>query len=743
MRSGSHGEQLHTLHGAEHPYRVMVETMQQGAVTLTGDGTIVYANRSFAAMLDMPLEDVIGSTMSRFVLVEDLPYYETLVQHAQDGSSKGEVRLGARGGSVVPVYLSISSFESSAPGSLCAVVTDLTEHKRNEELIAAQALERAKRAEAEAARQRITDILESITDSFFALDREWRIIDFNQRAASFRGSLREETIGQVFWDIVPQARNPEIAQHYERAMTDRIPVHFELGSGILVGRWFEVHVYPTDEGVAVYFSEITERKQAEERLRRSEAHLAEAQRIGQVGSWTWNISTGELFWSLEHFRVFGLDPETFRPNLENTQRLIHPEDMPLVTQILERAIRERSSFEVDYRIVRPDGSIRHHRGLGRPTVTESDELQFIGTAADVTDRKQADEELRRSEACLAEAQRLSHTGSWAWNISTGDVFWSPETFRIFGFEPGSVKPSYPLVLQWTHADDRSALQHAFDNAIRERSDFDIEVRIVRPDRTIRHVHRLAHPVFNESGDLTEYVGTIIDITERKEEEEARKELLRRISVAQEDERRRISREMHDQLGQQLSALTLKLSALKREHSRHTDLGEQLASLEMIARQLDADVDFIVWQLRPTALDDLGLAAALTDYVNTWSAHFGVGAELHLRGIEAGRLTDEIETAIYRILQEALNNIAKHAAARHVDILLEGRSDHVSLIVEDDGAGIDEKTVGSGDRRLGVIGMRERAALVGGTLDIESHHGHGTTVIARIPAPGDPARSPAR
>src|SRR5882672_2240549 len=128
MRSGSHGEQLHTLNGAEHPYRIMVETMQQGAVTLTGDGTIVYANRSFAAMLDMPLEDVIGSTMSRFVLVEDLPYYETLVQHAQDGSSKGEVRLNVHGGSVVPVYVSISSCESSAPGSVCAVLTDLTEH---------------------------------------------------------------------------------------------------------------------------------------------------------------------------------------------------------------------------------------------------------------------------------------------------------------------------------------------------------------------------------------------------------------------------------------------------------------------------------------------------------------------------------------------------------------------------------------------------------------------------------------
>src|SRR5262249_19067143 len=152
------------------------------------------------------------------------------------------------------------------------------------------------------------------------------------------------------------------------------------------------------------------------------------------------------------------------------------------------------------------------------------------------------------------------------------------------------------------------------------------------------------------------------------------ELSRRLSSAQEDERRRISRELHDQFGQQLSVLALKLADLRSKYAGDPNLAEQLGSLETIAKQLDVDVDFIAWQLRPTALDDLGLAAALTDYVKGWSEHFNIHAESRVAGIDPKDLTNEIETAFYRIAQEALNNIAKHAGARNVDILLESRLD---------------------------------------------------------------------
>jgi PAS domain S-box-containing protein len=163
--------------------------------------------------------------------------------------------------------------------------------------------------------------------------------------------------------------------------------------------------------------DTTERIQAEEKLRRSEANLAEGQRISHTGSWAWNVATGECFWSLEHYRIFGLAPETFKPTKDNTQRMIHPEDLPLVEQTLEQAVRERSHFEVDYRLVRPDGSIRYHHGLGHPVVKEGGEQEFIGSVMDVTERKCAEEALQKLQTELAHVTRVTMMGELAASIA--------------------------------------------------------------------------------------------------------------------------------------------------------------------------------------------------------------------------------------------------------------------------------------------------------------------------------------
>jgi signal transduction histidine kinase len=186
---------------------------------------------------------------------------------------------------------------------------------------------------------------------------------------------------------------------------------------------------------------------------------------------------------------------------------------------------------------------------------------------------------------------------------------------------------------------------------------------------------------------------------------------------------------------------LKLSALKREIGRRVSFADQLESLESIAKQLDRDLEHIVGRLRPTALDDLGLVAAVGHYAKHWSEHFHIPAELHATGMESGRLTSELDTALYRIIQEALNNVAKHARATCVNILLDQRPDRVSVIIEDDGVGFEAEQPDSTRQRFGLIGMRERATLLGGMLDIESHPGKGTTVVARIPLTPGPDRSP--
>jgi signal transduction histidine kinase len=228
------------------------------------------------------------------------------------------------------------------------------------------------------------------------------------------------------------------------------------------------------------------------------------------------------------------------------------------------------------------------------------------------------------------------------------------------------------------------------------------------------------------------------MAEREHAEELLKELLHHLVLAQEEERGRIAREMHDQLGQQLAALILKLGMLKGGFGEQEGLRGQFEALEADAKQLDRDVSFLVWELRPPALDDLGLQAALTRHTRTWSKHFNIAVKLHVAGMEKDRLTPEIETALYRIAQEALNNIVKHARAANVDIILERRAEEVSLIVEDDGVGFDtEEAPGAAGGGLGLTGMRERTGTVGGTVEIESRPGGGVTVFVRIPAPKVP------
>jgi len=226
-----------------------------------------------------------------------------------------------------------------------------------------------------------------------------------------------------------------------------------------------------------------------------------------------------------------------------------------------------------------------------------------------------------------------------------------------------------------------------------------------------------------------------EVSERQRVQRERGQLLRRIVFAQEEERARIAREMHDQFGQQLTVLNLKLDALKKDCGDDTKLCDQVQILQALTKQLDADVDNLVWEMRPMALDDLGLEAALNSYVQNWSMHIGIPVEFHSTAIDRDRLSIDIETVLYRIAQEALNNVAKHAHATNVAVVLEQRADQVFLIVEDNGAGFDLQTVlQAGEKGLGLIGMRERAALVAGTIEIESQPDSGTTIVVRIPVP---------
>jgi PAS domain S-box-containing protein len=164
--------------------------------------------------------------------------------------------------------------------------------------------------------------------------------------------------------------------------------------------------------------DITARKRADEELRRSEAYLAEAQRLSHTGSWAWNVSTGEVFWSRELFRIFGLDPERTALNIDLIKKLRHPEDRAFAEQTFYTAVREKRDFEMESRIVLPDGSIKHVRTVGHPSVNDVDDpVEFVGTVMDVTERRQGEEALRKSQAVLAHVTRVTTLGEMTASIA--------------------------------------------------------------------------------------------------------------------------------------------------------------------------------------------------------------------------------------------------------------------------------------------------------------------------------------
>ncbi|MEY2604768.1 MAG: hypothetical protein QOH31_2563, partial [Verrucomicrobiota bacterium] len=269
------------------------------------------------------------------------------------------------------------------------------------------------------------------------------------------------------------------------------------------------------------------RKRVEKNLRRSEESLLEAQKLSHTGSWRHELASGKVTVSPEIYRIHDIRPDEDPSNTEFFFSKFHPEDRTRVGELFQKAEIEKTDFQVDYRIVLPDGTIKYLHTTGRPILNDSDDLvEFVGTAMDVTAAKQAEEALRRNESYLTDAQRLSRTGSWAWNAATRQsVYWSQENYRLFGFDPERGIPSDEAFYQRIHPEDRERIRReVFLERPHEGSDFDVDFRIILPGGAIKYVRSTGHPVRSISGDLLEYVGTSIDVTERKHADEERERL---------------------------------------------------------------------------------------------------------------------------------------------------------------------------------------------------------------------------
>ena len=371
----------------------------------------------------------------------------------------------------------------------------------------------------------------------------------------------------------------------------------------------------------------------------------------------------------------------------------------------------------------------------------------VSAVRDITQAKEAqqalreiDDEQKRTQAALKQAEQKYREifenaieGIFQSSPDGRFIAANPAMARIFGYDSAEelINDRRDIASQH-YVDPRQ--RKIFEQLINEKGMVQgFELQAYRKDGSTIWTSENVRAVRDENGAVLYYEGIIEDVTQRKQVEAERVELLRRLVSAQEDEQRRISRELHDQMGQSLAALLLGLKSLRDSVKEERTL-QSIQRLQDITNRIADEMHSLIRELRPTALDDLGLQTALANYLAEWSQRSTVTIDFHANGLLDQRLGTQLESTIYRIVQEAVNNTIKHAKAENISIILEKRGNRVLLIVEDDGIGFDAEALlktPAKNRRFGLLGMQERVALVGGSLSIESTPGVGTTVLVHI------------
>ncbi|MDR3435204.1 ATP-binding protein [Telmatospirillum sp.] len=344
----------------------------------------------------------------------------------------------------------------------------------------------------------------------------------------------------------------------------------------------------------------------------------------------------------------------------------------------------------------------------------------------------AEQVLRLSEAWRLLAVEIADIGTWHWPFGTDTIEWCERCMRLCSL-PKS-QSSYDAFLAAVHPDDRPTVDKAMQQCRRDHTPYEVNFRALMADGAVRWLRISGQVPEQNQGQAAGIYGVIINIDKQKRAEAEHRALLSRLNSAQEDERRRIARDLHDRVGQTVAGLSLRLKRLEVEAASPATK-DACAELKRMISDISQDIHRAAVELRPTALDDIGLRDALFTLLEDWRQRSGIEVDVFINGLDGERLPAFIETTIYRIIVELLTNIVKHADATAVSATLDRRSGQVVLIVEDNGCGFAQPIgMPSSQRHLGLLGIRERLELVNGQMEIESEIGGGTTVFVRIPLP---------
>jgi PAS domain S-box-containing protein len=489
--------------------------------------------------------------------------------------------------------------------------------------------------------------------------------------------------------------------------------------------------------------DITDQKLAEEKLKKSEALLAQAEQIAELGSWEWDLETNEITWSEQRYRMAGMDPRMPSPSLEMFWNMVHPADRESHRAVIAKALAGKCPLEYEARFVRADGQIRMIHSRGIPVTDASGRLvRFAGMSQDVTERRKEEDRLRLSEALLDQAEEIAGFGCWDLDVSSGKKTISKNLRKMYGFGPND---EFEAERFWDNVlrDDRRELRKGVLEAIAKCRPFEFTTRYRMPDGSTRVYHTQGLPVAGTDGSSVRVRGVVHDLTGQIRSEEELRRLSHELMRTQDAERRQIARDLHESVGQTLAALKMTLANLDHAHVENGNALAPLQEARGLAEDAIREIRVVSYLMHPPMLDEAGLAPTLEWYARGFSDRSNIQATVEVdHGL--GRFSQQIETTVFRIVQEALTNVHRYSGSHTVTIRVARQDGQVLVEVSDQGCGLHSIRPGRKARLgVGIAGMRERVKQLNGVFEMESRPGHGTTVRAVLPfVSQEPQRDPA-
>jgi PAS domain S-box-containing protein len=733
-------EALAAARESEARFRVLFEQAADGLLIADPiSKRFIAANHRMAAMLGYSVDDLTEMSVPDIHPPEALPRvlaeFHRLVAAPQARAL--DIPVVRRDGTVFTA--SVAAFQIQLDGKMRSVAAfrDVSEEK------AAEARVRGER-------RLLRTYLDNAPVITLMFDAEGRVLLINRRGCELIGHAAEDVVGQDWFKEYVAETDQEGARRAFRNCLASKPGQCKLSEYTVMTpggdkrriAWLSsVVLNPAGAAEALLVSgeDVTERRQIERELCTARERLEFV--VKTVPAVLFACAPGDelrlTFVGANLVEQFGIDPERILGHAGWWREYIHPGDLANFAAAWPRLL-ETGGFKIEFRLRRNGGYRWAESELRLVRDAAGEPSEVVGYLLDVTSRKQAELALREREASLAYAQAIANLGSWQTDLATGREEWSDEVFRILGHAPRTFQPSQEELLHHIHRSDAARVRKRMREAIASKTFFALEFRITRPSGEERFVRARGEILRDEQGRGKEVVGTLLDITERKRAEgsllksqQQLRELAGHLQIIREEGQARLARELHDELGQALTAIKIDLIRLRSQLKN--PIPPVTALIESLLHSADTTIESvqrIMTELRPAILDDLGLIPAIEWQVGQFRKRTGIECDLVLPEADID-LPRGASTALFRILQESLTNVARHADAKRVGVALSLDDGWMSMEVTDDGKGISVLDLES-SRSFGLIGMRERAQVFGGRLDIDSAPREGTRVQVMIP-----------